>query len=153
MHKIITGLLSFTFFTLCTEVCFSDQGMLHKAKKNGKNAEFVKSQIDEMQQQIDQLQKYIFNLQDVKNIPHAVTTFQTDELVEQIKMLRKEMEGVKKDIQSLKYKLEKSSRSFDSKINNIKSEIDEQSNNKQILNLIDSELDVSNNLTRAAVKK
>ena len=56
------------------------------------------------------------------------------------------MEGVKKDIQSLKYKLEKSSRGFDSKINNIKSQIDEQNNNKQILNLIDSELDVSNNL-------
>ncbi|WP_154511731.1 hypothetical protein [Rickettsiales endosymbiont of Trichoplax sp. H2] len=147
MHKIITGLLSFTLFSLCTEICFSDQGMLYKAKKNGKNVEFVKSQIDEMQQQqIDQLQKYIFNLQDVKNKPHAVTTFQTDELVEQIKMLRKEMEGVKKDIQSLKYKLEKSSRGFDSKINNIKSQIDEQNNNKQILNLIDSELDVSNNL-------
>lgn len=147
MHKVITSLLSIAFFSLYIKVSFSDQGTLYKAKENGKSTEFVKEQIDEMQQQqIDQLQKYIFNLQDVKNKPHAVTTFQTDELVEQIKILRKEMKQAKKDIQSLKYSLEKSSRGFNSKINNIKSEIDEQSNNQQILNLIDSELDVSNNL-------
>lgn len=41
------------------------------------------------QQQIDQLQQYVFNLQDLKDLPSAVTTFQNDEIIEQIKSLRK----------------------------------------------------------------
>ena len=92
------------------------------------------------------MQKYIFNLQSVKDNASAVTNFQNDKLIAQIKLLRKEMEGVKKDLQSLKYNLDRFSRDFDDKINSIKAEIDEQSNNKQILNLIDSEFNSSDSL-------
>ena len=97
MHKLTTFVITFSIINSFVNFSFSSQN-------EQKSANELKKQIDEMQQQqIDKLQQYVFNLQDLKDMPNAVTTFQSDELVEQIKSLRKEMEYVKKEMQAIKY--------------------------------------------------
>ncbi len=143
MHKLTTFVITFSIINLFVDFSFSSQNE-HKNTYNKNNE--LKKQIDEMQQhQIDKLQQYVFNLQDLKAIPNAVTTFQSDELIAQIKSLRKEMEYVKKEMQSIKYDLNHTVQSINNKLANLKNEIDEQSNNQQILNLIDSQLNAPTN--------
>ena len=134
MHKLTTFVITFSIINSFVNFSFSSQN-------EQKSANELKKQIDEMQQQqIDKLQQYVFNLQDLKDMPNAVTTFQSDELVEQIKSLRKEMEYVKKEMQAIKYDFNHTVQSINNKLANLENEINEQSNNQQILNLIDSQL-------------
>ena len=147
MHKLTTFVITFSIINLFVDFSFSGQN-------EQKNTSELKKQIDEMQQQqIDQLQQYVFNLQDLKNLPNAVTTFQSDELVEQIKSLRKEMEYVKKEMQSIKYDLNRTVQSINNKLDSLENEINEQSNNQQLLNLIDSQLDAPSNTNSAMNSK
>ena len=46
MYKLVTCLLSFAFFGFYTDTSFSNE---EKVNKDGKNVEFMKQQIDEMQ--------------------------------------------------------------------------------------------------------
>ncbi|MFK7760834.1 MAG: hypothetical protein AB8B46_01745 [Candidatus Midichloriaceae bacterium] len=147
MHKLTTFVITFSIINLFVDFSFSGQN-------EQKNTIELKKQIDEMQQQqIDQLQQYVFNLQDLKDLPSAVTTFQNDELIEQIKSLRKEMEYVKKEMQSIKYDLNRTVQSINNKLDNLENEINEQSNNQQLLNLIDSQLDAPSNTNSAMNSK
>ena len=147
MHKLTTFVITFSIINLFVGFSFSGQN-------EQKNTSELKKQIDEMQQQqIDQLQQYVFNLQDLKDLPNAVITFQNDELIEQIKSLRKEMEYVKKEMQSIKYDLNRTVQSINNKLDNLENEINEQSNNQQLLNLIDSQLDAPSNTNSAMNSK
>ena len=139
MHKLTTILIALCAVNSFVDFSFSEQSVDENHKKS---ATEQKQQIDErQQQQIDKLQQYIFNLQDLKSKPNMVTTTQDDELIEQVKLLRKEMEHVIKELKSIRSDLDNKVENLGDKLNNIESEIDEQSNNKQILNLIDSQLD------------
>ena len=139
MHKLTTFVITFSIINSFVNFSFSSQN-------EQKSANELKKQIDKMQQQqIDKLQQYVFNLQDLKDMPNAVTTFQSDELVEQIKSLRKEMEYVKKEMQAIKYDFNHTVQSINNKLANLENEINEQSNNQQILNLIDSQLNAPSN--------
>ncbi|WP_236870006.1 tol-pal system YbgF family protein [Candidatus Bandiella numerosa] len=139
MHKLTTLIIALCAVNSFVDFSFSEQSTDENHKKS---ATELKQQIDDMQQQqIDKLQQYIFNLQDLKNKPNVVTTLQDDELAEQVKLLRKEMEYVIKELKSIRNDLDNKVQNLGDKLNNLESEIDEQNNNKQILNLIDSQLD------------
>ena len=153
MHKLTTFVITFSIINLFVGFSFSSQNE-HKNTHNKKSSDELKKQIDEMQQQqIDKLQQYVFNLQDLKDMPNAVTTFQSDELVEQIKSLRKEMEYVKKEMQAIKYDFNHTVQNINNKLANLENEINEQSNNQQLLNLIDSQLDAPSNTNSAMNSK
>jgi TolA-binding protein len=139
MHKLTTIVIA--LFIINSFVNFSFSGQ-NEGEDHKKITTARKQEVDDVQQQqIDKLQQYIFNLQDLKSKPDVVTTFQNDELVEQIKLLRKEMEYIKKELQSVRYDLDHKVQNLGDKVSNLENEIDEQSNNQQILNLIDSQLD------------
>ena len=139
MHKLTTIVIALCAVNSFVDFSFSEQSVNENHKKSTTE---LKQQIDEMQQQqIDKLQQYVFNLQDLKQKPNVATTVQDDELVEQVKLLRKEMEYVIKELKSIRNDLDNKVQNLGDKLNSIESEIDEQSNDKQILNLIDSQLD------------
>jgi len=139
MHKLTTIVIALCAVNSFVDFSFSEQSVDENHKKSTTE---LKQQIDELQQQqIDKLQQYVFNLQDLKHKPNVATTLQDDELVEQVKLLRKEMEHVIKELKSIRNDLDNKVQNLGDKLNSIESEIDEQSNDKQILNLIDSQLD------------
>ncbi|MBY0581110.1 MAG: hypothetical protein K2P53_05470 [Rickettsiales bacterium] len=138
MHKLTTIVIALCAVNSFVDFSFSEQSVDENHKKSTTE---LKQQIDELQQQqIDKLQQYVFNLQDLKHKPNVATTLQDDELVEQVKLLRKEMEYVIKELKSIRSDLDNKVQNLGDKLNSIESEIDEQSNDKQILNLIDSQL-------------
>ena len=82
--------------------------------------------VPKFQVYFDKLQQYVFNLQDLKHKPNVATTLQDDELVEQVKLLRKEMEHVIKELKSIRNDLDNKVQNLGDKLNSIESEIDEQ---------------------------
>ena len=106
----------------------------------------IDDKITQLQRQYDNLQKYIFNLQGIKDKPHAKTTLNTDQFAEQIKLLRREVEELKKEMDKLKASIANYSSDLEKKIIKLRNQIDEKSYDKKILDIIDTNLNTYHTL-------
>ena len=115
--------------------------------------ETVDDRISQLQKQYDNLQKYIFNSQFAKGKANVETDFNTSQFIGQVKLLRKEVEELKKEMNLLKTTVNSYNDNLDKKIIELQNEVNDREYDRKLLDMIDTGLDASSNLKNSNLKQ
>lgn len=125
---------------------FSDQKSIIQEQR-------VNDKIAQLERQYDSLQKYIFNLQYTKGGKEDGSNVDITQLTDQMRLLRKEIEELKKEMDLLRININNYSDNIDKKVIELQNKIDEREYNTKFLDIIDSELNAYSNLKGSNIEQ
>ena len=108
--------------------------------------EKMDDKIAHLQKQYDNLQKYIFNLQYTKGKEQAGGNLDISQFADQIRLLRKDIEELKKEMDLLRINVNHHNNDIDKKIDELQNTLSEREYDAKFLNIIDNELNAYSNL-------
>lgn len=138
-------------------IIFSDNIVAEELKEGEQRYYSLSDRINNMEKNIATLQKYMFNIQgldDVKNINKSISSIEEDELIEQLKNIRGEIEKLQRKTNKLEEHINEIDSDFLLRINHLNEKLVDNTEKDRILNNIKREFtDVSREGTDSFVNQ